>query len=136
MNDFELDEKGDIMIARDDVQLVSGKDLTVQRIKQILGTNKGEWKLDENEGINMRAMLQRIKSLLKASICLRSPNTASGISLDRICPFAGITRNPATYAQHSVKITGAAGVVIISGMSGSTFTKDSTYNVNIMFMVG
>lgn len=59
MNDLKLDEKGDVVIAKDDVQLVSGKDLTVQRIKQILGTNKGEWKLDENEGINMRAMLTK-----------------------------------------------------------------------------
>lgn len=43
------------------------------------------------------------------------PNTASGVSLDRLCPFAGITRNPATYAQHSVKITGTSGAVVEMG---------------------
>ena len=39
----------------------------------------------------------------------RFPNTATGISLDRLCPFAGIARNPATYAKHEVKFTGVAG---------------------------
>lgn len=36
----------------------------------------------------------------------RFPNTASGINLDRLCPFAGITRNPATYAEHKIKVFG------------------------------
>lgn len=36
----------------------------------------------------------------------RFPNTASGINLDRLCPFAGISRNPATYAQHFIRVYG------------------------------
>ena len=36
----------------------------------------------------------------------RFPNTASGTSLDRLLPFAGISRNPATAARHTVKFTG------------------------------
>lgn len=43
------------------------------------------------------------------------PNTATGTSLDRLCVFVGITRNPATYAQYMVTITGTAGGVIPSG---------------------
>ena len=40
------------------------------------------------------------------------PNTASGVNLDRLLPFAGITRNPATYAQHTILVTGTAGAVV------------------------
>lgn len=43
------------------------------------------------------------------------PNTASGVSLDRLCPLVGISRNPATYAQHTITITGTAGTVIDMG---------------------
>ena len=42
----------------------------------------------------------------------RFPNTASGVSLDRLCVFAGISRNPATYAELSVKVTGEAGTEV------------------------
>lgn len=35
----------------------------------------------------------------------RFPMTATGESLDRLCVFAGITRNPATASQHILKIT-------------------------------
>lgn len=42
----------------------------------------------------------------------RFPNTSSGVSLDRLCPFVGITRNPATYAEHNVLITGDAGTEV------------------------
>ena len=36
----------------------------------------------------------------------RFPNTASGISLDRLCVFAGISRNPATYASLIITVNG------------------------------
>ena len=39
----------------------------------------------------------------------RFPNTASGVSLDRLCVFAAITRNPATRSQHIIKVYGEAG---------------------------
>ena len=32
----------------------------------------------------------------------RFPNTATGQNLDRLMPFAGISRNPATRASHTV----------------------------------
>jgi uncharacterized phage protein gp47/JayE len=41
---------------------------------------------------------------LEAVYYARFPNTAYGISLDRLCVFAGITRNPATQAQHIVRV--------------------------------
>lgn len=45
----------------------------------------------------------------------RFPNSASGTALDRLCPFAGLTRNPATYAQHKIEVNGEPGAVIESG---------------------
>jgi uncharacterized phage protein gp47/JayE len=43
------------------------------------------------------------------------PNTASGVNLDRLLPFAGITRNPATYAQHTIEVSGTIGTAIEMG---------------------
>lgn len=40
------------------------------------------------------------------------PSTAFGVSLDRVCSFKGISRNPATYSVHVVKIHGENGTVI------------------------
>lgn len=49
----------------------------------------------------------------------RFPNSASGVSLDRLCVFAGISRNPATYAKHNVTFTGTAGESVPSGFEVS-----------------
>lgn len=42
----------------------------------------------------------------------RFPNTATGVSLDRLCVFAGISRNPATYAEYSLTVNGTAGTEV------------------------
>ncbi len=43
------------------------------------------------------------------------PNTAIGTSLDRLCVFAGISRNAETKAKYIVTFTGSAGAVISAG---------------------
>lgn len=43
------------------------------------------------------------------------PHTARGVGLDRLCPFAGIERNPATYAQHKIDVKGEAGAIVEMG---------------------
>lgn len=43
------------------------------------------------------------------------PHSASGVSLDRLCPFVGITRNAADYAQHTITIKGKAGTTVPMG---------------------
>lgn len=40
------------------------------------------------------------------------PNTANGVSLDRLCVFAGIQRNPPEAAMYSAQFTGEAGYTI------------------------
>lgn len=48
------------------------------------------------------------------------PNTAAGTSLDRLCVFAGIARNPATASRYAVKATGTESTVVPQGFLVST----------------
>lgn len=52
MQGFMLDEKGDLVIESGNIQMVHGEELTKQTIKSVLGTKKGEWFLNWEEGIN------------------------------------------------------------------------------------
>lgn len=55
----------------------------------------------------------------------RFPHTATGQNLDRLMPFAGITRNPATRAEHTIKFTGTANHVVPVGfLVGTTGDKE------------
>lgn len=57
------------------------------------------------------------------------PNTARGVSLDRLCAFVGITRNPATAAEHKVKVTGTSGYVVPIGFLVGTVSGVNFYNI-------
>lgn len=59
MNDLKLDENGDVIIESNDIPYVSGNELTRQKVKQILGTTKGEWFGNADEGINTRAIISK-----------------------------------------------------------------------------
>lgn len=58
MKDFQL-EQGDIVIKNKDIMLISEDDLLRQKIEQVLGTNKGEWEFDEEEGIPFSELLTK-----------------------------------------------------------------------------
>lgn len=58
----------------------------------------------------------------------RFPNTAIGINLDRLCPFVGISRNPATPAQYELTVTGTAGYIVPYGFEVSTDSEVIFYN--------
>ena len=58
----------------------------------------------------------------------RFPNTASGTSLDRLCPFAGITRNVATFAKHTIKIVGEPHTTIEAGFEVATKDMDIIFH--------
>lgn len=51
-------KNGDVVI-NNDISIVSGLELERQMITSVLGTNTGEWFLNENEGINFRLMLTK-----------------------------------------------------------------------------
>ena len=57
MKGFMLDNTGDVVIKSGAVQMVNGNDLLKQTIKTILGTNKGEWPLNPDEGIDFSIIL-------------------------------------------------------------------------------
>ena len=55
---FKLDEAGDIIVSKTGkITFTSGKDLKRQTIETVLQTNRGEWFLNPDEGINFRAIL-------------------------------------------------------------------------------
>lgn len=56
------------------------------------------------------------------------PNTASGTSLDRLCPFVGISRNPASASQFTVEVTGTAGAEVPIGFLVGTESGITFYN--------
>lgn len=49
---FKLDENGDISITDGHIDMVSDIELEKQTIKTVLQTNKGEWPLNKDEGID------------------------------------------------------------------------------------
>jgi hypothetical protein len=57
MKDLRVNASGDLILSGNDLQLVSGKELTAQKCRLVLSTNKGEWLLDPEEGINFKAIL-------------------------------------------------------------------------------
>lgn len=64
----------------------------------------------------------------------RFPHTATGQSLDRLMPFAGITRNAATPAEHEIKFTGTAGYEIPVGFLVGTTGDEEFYLVNAVVL--
>lgn len=66
MKDFALDSvTGDVIIKskynkeRDIQYTADDKSLTIQKIRMVLGTNKGEWELNKDEGIDFHVMLTK-----------------------------------------------------------------------------
>lgn len=71
---------------------------------------------------------------IEAVYYARFPNTASGISLDRLSVFAGISRNPATLAYHKIKVYGNEGatvdeIVVCGEDSEITFHNISSFTI-------
>lgn len=76
------------------------------------------------------------KAYEELEICYyaRFPNTAVGVSLDRLCVFAGITRHAPTQAVHTVQFTGTVNAIVPAGFvvgtaSGLTFITTSSYAI-------
>lgn len=65
MKSFALDENGDLLIKNGEIQMVSGAELTQQKVKTVLSTNKGEWSLNVDEGIDFKNILGKSNMKLK-----------------------------------------------------------------------
>lgn len=57
MDGFLIDNKGDVIVQDNEIQMVSDTDLISQTVRQVLKTNLGEWWLNEEEGIDFSCML-------------------------------------------------------------------------------
>ena len=57
MKGFAINETGDVAIVNNKIPVVSGPVLLRQKVKNVLSTNKGEWFLDLNEGIDFGNLL-------------------------------------------------------------------------------
>lgn len=71
--------------------------------------------------------------LLEDIYYARFPGSARGQSLDRLCTFAGVVRDPATAARLKVRFHGNAGAIVpaaflVSG-GGTTFYADNDYTI-------
>lgn len=59
MKGFKLDGKGDVVIRNGDIELVHGNELLRQTVQQVTGTNKGEWAMNADEGIDFHKVLAK-----------------------------------------------------------------------------
>lgn len=59
MKDFMLDENGELVIQNGRILTVSDKNLTAQKVKQVIRTQLGEWEYDTEEGIDRYVMLTK-----------------------------------------------------------------------------
>lgn len=57
MYGFKLDDNGDLKINGGVIENVRDEELTIQTIKTVLGTNRGEWFLNEDEGVEFSMIL-------------------------------------------------------------------------------
>ena len=57
MQGFKLDSNGDVLIESGKISMTSGTDLTAQTLQTVAGTNKGEWFLNEDEGIDFDSVI-------------------------------------------------------------------------------
>lgn len=80
--------------------------------------------------------LAEVYEILEKIYYARFPNTATGISLDRLCPFVGISRNPATYAKHRMRFIGVAGEYVPAGFEVSTADGTLIYHTYDSLLIG
>lgn len=59
MKGFAVDKHGDVIIEKNDIRLACDMDLLIQKIRQVLSTNRGEWWLDPKEGIPVQKVLRK-----------------------------------------------------------------------------
>lgn len=107
----------------------------VARAKELFGEDidtSGQSVLGKFIRINV-SDLAECYDLLEGIYYARFPNSARGQSLDRLCAFAGVVRDPATAARLKVRIYGNAGAVVPAAFSisgdGHIFYVDVDYTV-------
>lgn len=127
-----LTDQGYIRRSYDDI--LNGK---IQRAKEVLGENFDTsdqsllGKYMRIEAYDQAIAEEELEAIYYAS----KPHTATGQSLDRLLPFGGITRNPATAASYSVRAQGTVGYIVPVGFLVGTDT-DLTFWTTQEYTIG
>lgn len=61
MKGFALDSNGDVIIENNRIKMIDGNELIRQKVQTVIGTNKGEWFLNIDEGIDFNNLLGKKK---------------------------------------------------------------------------
>lgn len=72
MKGFALDESGDVKIMNNDISMVSGNELLIQKIRQVLRTNQGEWWLQPKEGVPVQKILKKNPNIAQVKDYVKS----------------------------------------------------------------
>lgn len=80
--------------------------------------------------------LDELYQTLEGVYLARFPHTANGVSLDRLCPFAGISRNEATCAVHQVRFTGTPNAEIEVGFEVSDESQAVIFHTIDDYVIG
>lgn len=108
----------------------------IARAKELFGEDidtSGQSVLGKFLRINV-ADLTECYELLEDIYYARFPGSARGQSLDRLCTFAGVIRDPATAARLRVKVYGNAGAVIPAAFAITG--NDLIYYIDTDYTVG
>ena len=108
MKCFALDESGDVVLNQNDIQMAQGTDLIMQKIRQVLRTNRGEWSFDEKEGIPVRKILKKNPNIAMIRDYVRSV-------IDQVDGSLQMTRCDIATEGRVLKIN-----FTVSGASGQT----------------
>lgn len=103
MEGFLLDENGDVVIKDRRIQMTSGNELLLQKVRQVLLTNNGEWWLNAAEGIDRYALLCK-----KPNYDLIKDNIKQGLlQVDETFKIISFSCTPQADRELLVKFTAA-----------------------------
>lgn len=110
-------------------EIIEGK---IQRAKELFGE---DIETDETTALGKFIRINAYDQAMaeeeaEAIYYARFPNTATGVSLDRLCVFVGISRNSAEHSQYEVQVKGTAGATIPFGFLVSTESEIDFYNTS------
>lgn len=110
----------------------------IERAKELFGED-----IDTNESTPLGKYIRLnvtdladCYEILEKIYYARFPHSATGTSLDRLCPFAGISRNQASYATHTVVFTGVAGEYVPEGFEVSTTDGSVAFHTYDELLIG
>ena len=86
MKCFSLDNKGDVTVNKNRIEMVEGSELIIQKIRQILIKNYCECWLDKKEGLDQRSIFVKNPNyqLIKDEIMQAINQVDNGLAVDNI----------------------------------------------------